>query len=106
MVAMIQEDLALDQITRAEVEHYAADSDTSTLYAALDDLRRIYAVLDVPHWPRKLPAGIVVMARVVDEYVIIEEDTTDKPLVDALMTNGGVPRERIILAYAGEKMSA
>ena len=40
----------------------------------------------------------------VDEKIIIEEDTTtDKPLYDALMFNAHIPREQIILAYAGEK---
>jgi hypothetical protein len=35
---------------------------------------------------------------VVGDKVIIIEDNTDKPLVDALMVNGGVPREQITLA--------
>jgi hypothetical protein len=38
----------------------------------------------------------------VGDYVVIEEDSTDKPLVDALMVNGDVPREKIVLAYRGE----
>jgi hypothetical protein len=37
--------------------------------------------------------------------VVIDEDTSvDKPLYEALMTNGGVPREKIILAYRGETL--
>ena len=44
------------------------------------------------------------MARVVGDYVVIEEDSTDKPLVDALMMNGDVQREKIILAYQGEAL--
>jgi hypothetical protein len=44
------------------------------------------------------------MAKVVDDKVIILEDTTDKPLYEALMVNGGIPRERIILAYKGETL--
>jgi hypothetical protein len=41
----------------------------------------------------------------IDE-VIIEEDTTlDKHLVDTLIHNGGIPRDRIILAYKGESVS-
>lgn len=49
-------------------------------------------------------AWAVVLARVVGDYVVIDQDTTDKPLVDALMINGGIPRERIILACAGETL--
>jgi hypothetical protein len=42
------------------------------------------------------------MARVVGDSIVIEVDTTDKPLVDALTGNQNIPREKIILAYAGE----
>lgn len=37
----------------------------------------------------------------VDSMIWIDEDMNDKPLVDALV-QAGVPRERIVLAYAGE----
>ncbi|MDX2140626.1 MAG: element excision factor XisI family protein [Chloroflexota bacterium] len=37
------------------------------------------------------------------DSVVIERDMNDKPLVDALV-QAGVPREKIILAYAGEAM--
>jgi hypothetical protein len=42
------------------------------------------------------------MARVVGDKIFIDEDTTDKPLYEALMANAGIPREQIVLAYAGE----
>ena len=41
--------------------------------------------------------------RVVADKIIIEVDQNDKPLVDALVY-AGIPREKIILAYAGEKV--
>jgi hypothetical protein len=41
------------------------------------------------------------VARLRDDRVIIEQDINDKPLVDALVA-AGVPRSRIVLAYAGE----
>jgi hypothetical protein len=34
-------------------------------------------------------------------YFFTEEDPTDKKLVDALLQRG-IPREQIVLAYAGE----
>jgi hypothetical protein len=46
----------------------------------------------------------VVMAQVVGEKAVIIEDVTDKPLVEALIA-GGIPREKIVLAYQGEKLS-
>ena len=69
----------------------------------MDDVHQIYAVVDVPYWPRTYSTEIVVLARVDSEYIIIEEDTTDKLLVDALITNANIPREKIVLAYRGEK---
>ena len=44
------------------------------------------------------------VARVEEGRVIIEQDINDKPLVDALIV-AGVPRSRIVLAYAGESDS-
>jgi sulfur carrier protein ThiS len=46
-------------------------------------------------------AGVVVMARLLGDKIVIEEDTTDKPLLDALLQRG-VPRESILLAYDGD----
>jgi hypothetical protein len=92
----------LSEITRHEVALYVAHSDTSKFFALIDDAQKLYAVVSVPHLPRPWPSRVVVMAQVVGDKVIIIEDNTDKPLVDALMVNGGVPRDQIILAYAGE----
>jgi XisI protein len=106
MEGIIQEQLSLAEMTRHEVDQYAGYSDQSTLYSVLDDTHQIYAVVDVPHWPRTYRAEIVVLARVAGEYVVIEEDVTDKPLVDALMINANIPRKNIVLAYAGEETPA
>jgi vancomycin permeability regulator SanA len=45
----------------------------------------------------------MVMARVVGDKVIIDEDTTDRPLWKELVA-AGIPREQIILTYAGETL--
>jgi len=94
----------LEAITRREVDMYAGNSFTSKTYFIADDLQKLYAVVSVPNHPRPWPSRVSVMAQVVNDKVIIIEDITDKPLVDALMVNGGVPREKIILAYAGEEV--
>jgi hypothetical protein len=97
--------LTLTQITRREVDRYAGNSDTARLFPVLDDENQIYAVVVVENDPTARPAYAEILARVVGEYVVIEEDyNLDKPLVDALMVNAQVPREKIILAYKGEKL--
>jgi hypothetical protein len=49
---------------------------------------------------RIVDTGLV--ARIADNHIIIEHDANNKPLVDAL-EQAGIPREQIVLAYAGEK---
>jgi hypothetical protein len=44
------------------------------------------------------------VARIAGEHIVIEQDINDRPLVDALV-GAGVPRQQIILAYAGEPHS-
>lgn len=109
MVGLIREAITTQELcraTRQEVERYVGFSPQANLYPLLDDTHQTYAVVIVPHWPRQLPTEIVVMARVIGDQIVIEEETTDKPLVDALMVNAGIPRQQIVLAYAGEKIAA
>ena len=41
------------------------------------------------------------MARMYGEQIIIEDDNTDRPLYQSLLQRG-IPRNQIVLAYAGE----
>lgn len=94
---------ALAEITRREVSLYAATSDTAAFYPVLDEEHQTYAVVVIENDRSQSPAWVFVMARIVGDKVVIEEDTTlDKHLVDALIHNGGIPRDKIILAYKGE----
>jgi sulfur carrier protein ThiS len=56
-------------------------------------------VVTVPH--NKGNAFISLLVRILGETVVVERDQNDKPLVDAL-AQAGIPRSKIILAYAGE----
>ncbi len=71
-------------------------------FAVSDTARQIYTVLVVPDQSRKFDSGIAILARVVDDKVIIDEDSTDRPLYKELV-RAGVPREKIVLVYAGEE---
>lgn len=94
----------LTDITRHEVDMYGGKTFGGRMIASLDDKNQVYAVMYVPDNQDERPSWVVVLARVVGDYVVIEEDVTDKPLVDALMVNANVPREKIILAYRGETL--
>ena len=92
---------SLAETVKNEVFSYAGGGHNIRVFALSNEEKQVYAVtvVDTPHGDE--PAGIVVMARVDGDRVIIEEDTTDKPIYEVLMFRG-IPREKIILAYAGE----
>lgn len=93
----------LAEIVREEVEKYAGNGRglNIILFPLLDDRRQTYAVNAVDYPTRDEVAMVIVLARVVGDKVVIEEDTTDKHLVDALLQRG-IPRDKIVLAYEGE----
>jgi hypothetical protein len=93
----------LSEIVSEEVRKYAGNGRGANivLFPILDEERHTYAVNAVDYPKRDNEAGVVVLARIVDDKVVIEEDTTDKPLLDALLQRG-ILRDHIILAYQGE----
>jgi hypothetical protein len=93
----------LKEIIRAEVAAYAGNGRGANVIAfpILDDERQTYAVIAVDYPTREEIALVVVLARIVGEQIVIEEDTTDKKLVAALLQRG-IPRSQIVLAYANE----
>jgi hypothetical protein len=96
----------LTAIVRREVADYAnARGWKAKIYSVEDEKRHIYTVIDVPDKDHPLvsKAGVIVMAHIENDKVIIDEDITDRPLYEAL-EEAGIPREQIILAYAGEKL--
>ena len=95
----------LKAIVRAEVRKYAGNRRGANvlLFPILDDESGIYAVNAVEYPHRQEVADVVVMARVVKDIVVIEEDLTDKKLVDAL-TSAGIKRDQICLAYNGDSL--
>jgi XisI protein len=91
----------LAEILKEEVFWYAGGGFDILAFALVNEEQQVYAVnvTDVP--PRKRRAGVVVLARIEGDFIIIEEDATDRPLVKKLMA-AGIPREKIILAYLDE----
>jgi hypothetical protein len=92
----------IEQRVREVVLGYAGGGPNILIYPVENAAKKVYAVIIIDHPLRKQPAGVMVVARVVGNKVIIEEDLTDRPLVDALI-EAGIPREQIVLAYAGER---
>lgn len=94
----------LTAIVAHQVADYADADDWQARSFFIADLeRQIFAVIGIPDLPRPFPARVDVMARLVGDKVLIEEDTTDRPLYEALV-RAGIPRENIICIYRGETL--
>lgn len=94
----------LNEVVKKTVFEYAGGGFDLKMIPYANEEQQSYTVIIVDTPIHQYPAAIVVSARVVNETVVIDEDTTDKPLVDALVQNG-IPRDKIILAYAGEPIT-
>ncbi len=93
---------ALAELTRREVEKYAGTSFHAKAYPISDEGRQTYVVTGIENEIGANHSWIIVQARVIDDFVVVDEDTVmDKKLVYALL-QAGIPREQIVLAYEGE----
>jgi hypothetical protein len=94
---------ALKEQVREAVAWYAGSGRglNARLFVAFDEERQVYIVTSVVYPRYTDTAAVVVLVRIVGDRVVIEEDNTDRPLWQRLLQQG-IPREKIILAYAGE----
>lgn len=60
-----------------------------------------FTVVDVYQSQGKRQTSTGLIVHLIRDRIVIERDLNNKPLVEALIQRG-IPRERIILAYAGE----
>lgn len=94
----------LTDIVQREVADYHGSGLNAWTYYFEDVPNQAYAVVIVPlnRHSRKDKANVMVMARIIGDRVVIDDDITDRPLYVELM-RAGIPREQIVLAYAGEQ---
>lgn len=102
MARLTEHELA--KIVHQEVEKYEGTSPHAKIFVILDDKRRSYTVTGIENEPGDDHSWVVIQARVVDDFVVIDADNVwDKQLWKALVA-AGVPREQIVLAYLGENV--
>jgi hypothetical protein len=97
---------SLNEIVKEVVSSYASGGLNLRTYPLSNEEKGIYAV-NVIDWPQhRRPVGVVVLAHVEGDKVIIEEDLTDRrsPLVDALVA-AGVAKEQIVLKYREDALT-
>lgn len=96
--------------TREQVRRYSNDGINVRGLFVADEERHYYAAIGIVepdveiHLRRRV--DVIMLARVEGEYIIIEEDRMERPLVDALIQNAGVPEAQIICAYVGEEVTS
>jgi hypothetical protein len=83
------------------VSEYAGKVFNGSSYLTQSEDATVFTVVIVARIKGEHISNVSLVARIADDMIIIERDQNDKPLVDALV-QAGIPREKIILAYAGE----
>ncbi len=95
----------LSQLLQQEVAKYAGEglslSGPTQLYYVQNLEAQVYAVL-APYHPAFGKTDVVIMARIVNDRIVIDVDKTNKPLHEALWQSG-VPDEQITLAWLAIK---
>jgi hypothetical protein len=91
----------LKEILCDTLRGYAGKGLNDYSYLTVDDQQQVFAVIDFGWYKDERIADAGLIVRLEDDHIIIERDVNDKVLVGALV-QAGIPRQQIILAYAGE----
>jgi hypothetical protein len=91
----------LKEIVKKAVAGYAVKGLNSDAYLTVSPDENLFTVVDIAQVKNQRIVATSLIVRILQHQVIVEHDDNNKPLVDALVQMG-VPRNQIILAYAGE----
>lgn len=104
--------ISLLDTLKSELDWYANTTGyKSRVHYFRDEEAQTYAIVTIPDqdYPKELigrsRVNVMMMAHMENGYIVVDADNTDKPLYEGLM-HAGIPREKIILAYAGERVPA
>lgn len=78
-----------------EIRRYAGERDIT--FNAYED---VFAVIST-QWGATRQVNVDLLVRLIDNQIVIEQDTSPYPLGEALV-KAGIPRSQIVLAYLGE----
>ena len=91
----------LTEVLKQTMTDYTGETLNGYSYLTNSKDQQLFAIVSVGFVPGKRIVETGLIAPVIGEHVVIERDVNDKPLVDAL-TQNGMGRDQIVLAYAGE----
>ena len=95
----------LKQILVEETRGYTGEGLNAYSYLTENDVEQIYTVIDIATIRGRRLVSTVLIARLLNNQIVIELDHNNKELVDALKARG-VPEDQIILAYRGDPVPA
>ena len=95
----------LEQILIEEMQKYAGEGLNAYSYLTENDAEKLYTIVDIANVRGKRIIGTVLVARILDETIVIELDHNNKLLVDALKARG-VPESQLVLAYRDSTIPA
>lgn len=93
----------LTALVREVMNGYAGKGLNGVAYLTWNETQDVFAVVDVATFKDEHIASSGLIVRLIGGFIVIEQDLNDKILLDALV-QAGVAREKIVLAYAGEKL--
>ena len=93
----------LKQTVKKAMEGYAVKGLNSDAYLTVSPDENLLTVVDIAHIHGQRVVATSLIVRLLNNQVVVEHDDNSKPLVDALLQMG-IPRTRIVLAYAGENV--
>ena len=93
----------LNKILKETMADYAREGVNGYTYLTSDDTDTFFSVIAVADIKGKKHVFMSLVAHIAGDVIVIEHDTNNKPLVDALLQNG-IPRTKIVLSYLGESI--
>jgi hypothetical protein len=89
------------ETVREVVSSYAGNALNGQTILTVSADETVFTIVGVGKFDGKRVVTVGLVVSLQEDRVIIERDVNDKPLVDALV-QAGIPRQQIVLAYAGE----
>src|SRR5258706_12686771 len=93
----------LSETLQEVMKGYAGKGLNGYSYMTSSEDGQFFTVVSIGQVRGKQIVDTGLAVRLIHDKIIIEHDINDKILLDALM-QAGIPREQIVLAYAGEKV--
>jgi hypothetical protein len=86
-----------------ELKSYAKEGLNVTEFLTISEDKMVYSLVGVGLNGTKRVTSAGIVARIANDFIIIELDNYHPPFVDDLL-QVGIPRDKIILAYQGEEV--